>query len=207
MKIAIFGSTNGTDMQAIIDAMEKKDARMRNMTIEFVFTNEQKAGIVNRAKKHNLKVYYVPSNGLGKKARRVYDEKITKLLEEHSIDLILLIGYMKLMSPEFVQRWENKVANIHPSLLPCFAGLMDKNVHAEVLERGCKLTGATLMFIDEGADTGPIIAQKAVEVKQTDTVDDLKARVQAAEQDLLLDFLPKYRDGKITVKNKKVYFA
>ena len=103
------------------------------------------------------------------------------------------------MSEQFVERWKNQVMNIHPSLLPAYTGGMDRNVHAEVLARGCKLTGVSLIFIDQGADTGPIIMQKAVPVLDGDTVDTLKTRVQGVEQEMLIEALGLYRDGKINV--------
>ena len=108
------------------------------------------------------------------------------------------------MTSSFVERWKNKVINVHPSLLPAFAGGMDTNVHEKVLARGCKMTGTTLIFIDQGADTGPIIMQKAVPVLQTDTVDSIKERVQYAEQKILIKTLGLYRDGKIHVVDDKV---
>src|SRR3989338_2308173 len=111
---------------------------------------------------------------------------------------------MKLMSSWFVSKYKNKVMNIHPSLLPAFAGDMDLNVHRAVLERGCKLTGASLIFINEGPDTGPIIMQKAVEVNEDDGEESLKIKVQEAEQELLLEAIPLYFAGKIVVTGKKV---
>ena len=108
------------------------------------------------------------------------------------------------MSEQFVKRWKDQVMNIHPSLLPAYTGGMDRNVHAEVLARGCKLTVASLIFIDQGVDTGPIIMQKAVPVLNDDTVDTLKARVQGVEQELLVEAIGLYRDDKICVKDNKV---
>jgi len=125
-------------------------------------------------------------------------------LAEHGVDLVLLIGYMKLMSSWFVQKWLNKVMNIHPSLLPKYAGGMDKGVHEMVLENGDEVTGASLIFIDEGADTGPIILQKEVPVEEGETVDSLKEKVQAAEQKIILKGIELYRDGNIKVDGHKV---
>ncbi len=125
-------------------------------------------------------------------------------MAEHGVDLVLLIGYMKLMSSWFVQKWLNKVMNIHPSLLPKYAGGMDKGVHEMVLENGDEVTGASLIFIDEGADTGPIILQKEVPVEEGETVDSLKEKVQAAEQKIILKGIELYRDGNIKVDGHKV---
>jgi phosphoribosylglycinamide formyltransferase-1 len=112
---------------------------------------------------------------------------------------------MKLMSKGFVEKWGNKTMNIHPSLLPMFAGGMDLNVHKAVLDRGCKISGCTLMFIDEGVDTGPIIMQKVVHIVNGETADSLKEKVQQVEQELFLEALPLYVKGKIILKENKVF--
>ncbi len=111
---------------------------------------------------------------------------------------------MKLMSSWFVQKWLNKVMNIHPSLLPKYAGGMDLNVHEEVLKNKDKVSGPTLIFIDEGADTGPIILQKEVNVKEGETVDTLKEKVQKAEQEIIIEGIELFRDKKIKVEGNKI---
>lgn len=198
LNIAVLGSTKGTDLQAIIDAIENKKLAAR---ISFVLSNKKDAYILERAKKHNIKAIFLdPKN----KTKEEYDCEITKLLEDSKIGLILLIGYMKLMSDEFVGRWRNKAMNIHPSLLPAFAGGMDRNVHEAVLERGCRVTGASLIFIDEGADTGPIILQEVVSISDDDAADSLKEKVQKAEQEILLQGIKLFAEGKLKVEGKKV---
>jgi len=201
MKIAILGSTRGTDMIGIIDAINNKT--LSGIDIAFVLSNKENAYILERARQYNLNAIFLNPKG---KSREEYDDNITTLLENNGVELILLIGYMKLMSEKFVNRWRNKVMNIHPSLLPAFAGGIDRNVHADVLERGCKISGATLMFIDQGADTGPIISQRVCTVEQNDDVDSLKAKVQILEQELLVEALALYRDNSMYVVDKKVYF-
>ena len=198
LNIAVLGSTKGTDLQAVIDDIESKKLAAK---ISFVLSNKKDSYILERAKKHNLNAIFLDPKA---KTTVEYDDEITKLLESNKVDLILLIGYMKLMSHGFVDQWRNKVMNIHPSLLPAFAGGMDKNVHKAVLERGCKITGASLIFIDEGADTGPIILQKAVNVEGNDTIDSLKEKVQEAEQDILLNGIKLFAEGKLKVESKKV---
>ena len=193
MKIAILGSTRGTDMQAIIDELND---RLHDVEIAFVLSNKRDAYILERAKNHTIKHIYLDGTNY---SRENYDKLITMLLEQYTVKLIVLIGYMRLMSDSFVDRWCNKVMNIHPSLLPAYAGGMDRNVHDEVLKRGCKVTGASLIFIDKGADTGPIIDQRTCVVKSDDTVDTLKERVQGLEKEMIVDAIALYRDGKITV--------
>ena len=201
MKIAVFGSTRGTDLQSIIDAVAKET--LTGVTVSFVLSNKKDAYILERARCNDIKAIFLDPKGI---SRLEYDRCLTTLLEEHEVDLILLIGYMKLLSEEFVDCWKNKVMNIHPSLLPAYAGGMDCNVHEQVLNRGCKLTGASLIFIDKGADTGPIIMQKAVPILENDTIDTLKDRVQDAEQEILIKALEMYRDNKIQVINNKVLY-
>jgi phosphoribosylglycinamide formyltransferase 1 len=197
--IAILASTRGTDMQAIIDAIESKELDAK---ITVMISNKEDCYALERARTHNLKGVFVNPK---LKTREEYDEEISKLLEENEVDLILLIGYMKLMSDWFVQKYRNRVMNIHPSLLPAFAGDMDVNVHEAVLERGCKYTGASLIFIDEGADTGPIILQKLIKVENDDNVDSLKDKVQIVEQELFLEAIPLYFEGRLIVEGKRVF--
>ena len=199
MKIAVLGSTRGTDLQAVIDAIESK--KLTDVEISFVLSNKEDAFILERAKNHNLKSIFLSGKGM---EREEYDREVDKLLVEEGIELVLLIGYMKLMSSWFVQKWLNKVMNIHPSLLPKYAGGMDKGVHETVLENGDNVTGGTLIFIDEGADTGPIILQKEVEVVNEETVESLKAKVQQAEMDIIIKGIELYRDGKIKVDDHDV---
>ena len=196
--IAILASTKGTDMQAIIDAIksDKLDA-----TIKFVLSNKPDNYALTRASNHDIKSIFLDPEG---KTRKKYDKEISKLIEKHNVDLILLIGYMKLTSKWFVDKYRNKVMNIHPSLLPMFAGGMDLNVHEEVLKRGCKVTGCSLIFIDEGADTGPIILQKTVPVNYNDSPESLKKKVQEAEQDILLKGIKLFFDGKLKVEDNWV---
>ncbi len=199
MKIAILGSTRGTDMEGITDALQNN--QLENVEMSFVLSNKQDAYILERARNHGFKAIFLDPKG---KKREEYDEEITQLLEEHQVDLILLIGYMKLMSVKFVDRWLNQVMNIHPSLLPAFAGGMDLNVHQAVLDRGCKISGATLMFIDHGADTGPIILQGSVPVEDDDSADSLKDKVQAVEKRLIVEGIRLYRDARIEVVDQIV---
>ena len=165
-------------------------------------SNKEDAYILERAKKHRIKDIFLDPKG---KTREEYDKEVDKLLQEHKVELALLIGYMKLMSSWFVNKWLNKVMNIHPSLLPMFAGGMDKNVHEEVLKYGCKVSGCSLIFIDEGADTGPVVLQKAVNVEEGETVDSLKEKVQKAEQEIIIKGIELFRDKKLKVEGRIVH--
>ena len=156
---------------------------------------------IERAKNNNIKTVFIDSKG---KDRKQYDREISEILDENNVDLILLIGYMRFLSPWFVNKYKNKIMNIHPSLLPKYAGGMDKNVHAEVLKNNEKVTGATLHFVDEGADTGPIILQKEVKIEKNETIDSLKEKVQKAEQEIIVKAIDLFEKGKIEVAENKV---
>ena len=198
LHLGILASTKATVMQAIIDAISSKKL---NAIISVVISSKADAFALERAKKHNIKAVFIDSKG---KQREEYDKEITKILEENKVELILLIGYMRFLSPWFVNKYKNKIMNIHPSLLPAYAGGMDKDVHAEVLKNREKVTGATLHFVDEGIDTGPIILQKEVPIAENESVDSLKEKVQKAEQEIILKAIELFGKGRIKVEGKKV---
>lgn len=199
INIAVLGSTRGTDLQAVIEAI--KNGELEEADLKIVISNKEDAYILERAKQANFPTLFIDSKN---KSREEFDQKVMEVLEKNQIDLILLIGYMRYLSKEFVERYRNRIMNIHPSLLPAFAGGMDKNVHQEILEHGCKVTGCTLHFVDEGADTGPIIMQRVVEIQENETVDSLKEKVQKFEQEMILKAIKLFAQGKIKVKNRKV---
>lgn len=196
--IAILASTSGTDMQAIIDAIENNEL---DANISVVISNKPDNYALERARSHKLKAFFLDQK---EKTREDYDKEVSDIIKNNNVELIVLIGYMKLMSNWFVNKYKNKVMNIHPSLLPAYAGGMDLNVHEEVLKRGCKITGASLIFIDEGADTGPIILQKAVEVSEGETPNTLKDKVQKAEQEILIKGIRLFFEKKLEVDGKRV---
>ncbi|MBI2658411.1 phosphoribosylglycinamide formyltransferase [Candidatus Woesearchaeota archaeon] len=204
IKLGVLASTRATDMQAIIDAIE---AKRLNAAISVVISNKQDAIALERARKHNIKAVFIDPKKYevdGEKSRENYDRQLAKVLEENKADLILLIGYMRYTSKWFVNKFRNKIMNIHPSLLPKYAGGMNKKVHEEVLKNNEEVTGATLFFVDEGADTGPIIMQKEVKVEKGDNVESLKDKVQKAEQEIIIKAISLFEKGRISVKGKKV---
>lgn len=198
LKLGILASTKGTDMQAVIDAIE---AKKLNAEISVVISNKKDSYALERARKHKIISVFIDSKD---KQREEYDKDIAKVLEQNKVALILLIGYMRILSNWFVKKYKNRIMNIHPSLLPKYAGGMDRDVHAEVLKNREKKTGCTLHFVDEGTDTGPIIFQKEVEIKKKETVESIKEKVQKAEQEIILKAINLYSKGKIKVINKKV---
>jgi len=198
LKLGILSSTKATDMQAIIDAINSKKL---NAVISIVISNKKDAFALERARKYGIKYVFIDSKG---KEREDFDKEVANNLQECKVDLILLIGYMRILSLWFVRNYINKIMNIHPSLLPAFAGGMDKEVHQEVLNYGCKITGCTLHFVDESIDCGPIIMQKAVEIAENETADSLKEKVQKAEQEIILKAIDLFDKGKIKIKWNKV---
>jgi phosphoribosylglycinamide formyltransferase-1 len=198
MNIGVLASTKASDLQAVIDATEAKEL---NIKISVVISNKEDAYALERARKHNIEAVFINSKG---KEREDFDREVSKELEKHDVDLILAIGYMRILSSWFVNKYKNKIMNIHPSLLPAFAGGMDKDVHAEVLKAGVKETGCTLHFVDESVDSGPIILQKKVNVEKNETIESLKAKVQKAEQEVIVKALKLYDEGRIKVNGGKV---
>lgn len=200
MKVAILASTRGTDMEAIINAIE--EGRLKGVEISMVISDRENAPALERARNHGIKGIFVDPAG---KKREEYDKELAVILDD--VDLILLIGYMRLLSPWFVEKFKNRIINVHPSLLPAFGGGMDLDVHRMVLEYGAKVSGATVHFVDEGVDTGPVILQRAVEICDDETPESLKAKVQKVEGELLVKVIELFRDGKIKVEGRRVKIA
>ena len=199
IRIGVLGSTRGTDLQAVIDSIEKKEL---NVEIAIVISNKKDAFILERAKNHGIKTLFLDKNDFSPK--KEFDKELANKLVEEKVNLILLIGYMRLLTEDFCNMFKNKIMNIHPSLLPKFAGGMDKDVHQEVLDAKEKITGCTLHFVDESVDAGPIIMQKEVKIEKDETVDSLKEKVQKAEQKIILKAIKLFSEGKIKVEGNKV---
>ena len=191
-KIAVLASTNGTDFQAIID--EIKAGTLKNVEIVGLFTNRAQCGAVAKAEKAGIPVFTFSSKG---KSREIFDTEMIEKLQELKVDLIVLIGYMRILSDKFVQTFPRKIINVHPSLLPKFAGGMDTNVHEEVLKSREKTTGCTIHFVDEKLDGGEIICQKSCPVFPDDTPESLKKRVQDLEKKWYPRVIQDLADGKI----------
>ncbi len=191
IKLGVLGSTNGTDLQAILDSIKNKTI---DASVNIVVSNQEHAFILERAKTHGVNACFVSHNN---KTREEFDREITSLLEEHSVDLILLIGFMRILSQEFCHHWQDKILNVHPSLLPKYAGGMDTNVHKEVLLNGDVETGCTIHFVTEDIDGGPILIQKSCAVEESDTVETLKKKVQELEGEAFVE--------AINLVNNKLY--
>ena len=181
IRLGVLGSTKGTDLQAILDSIESEQL---NATVSVVLSNQENAFILERAQNHNVPTYFISHQG---KQREEFDAKMTQVLKNHNVDLVLLIGFMRILSDAFCREWHDRILNVHPSLLPKYAGGMDMNVHEEVLKNNDKETGCTIHFVTEEVDGGPILIQKKCDVEPNDTVQSLKAKVQSLEGNAFLE--------------------
>ena len=184
MKFGVLVSGGGTNLQAIMDAMDA--GKITNATLEVVISNKKDAYALERAKNKGIEAVAVSPNDY--ETRDEFNKALLDTIDKYELDLIVLAGFLVVLPAELVQKYENKIINIHPSLIPSFCGdgFYGLKVHEKALERGVKITGATVHFVDEGTDTGPIIKQKAVEVKPNDTPETLQRRVmEEAEWQIL----------------------
>ena len=175
IQLGVIGSTNGTDLQAVLDGIASGEL---DAEVSMVLSNRESAYILERARNHNVSAVFISHKG---KAREEFDSEMTTVLKEHGVELVLLIGFMRILSAEFCREWQDRLLNVHPSLLPKYAGGMDTNVHEEVLKNGDTETGCTIHFVTEEVDGGPILIQKKCPVYDNDNVDTLKVKVQALE--------------------------
>ena len=189
INLGVLGSTSGTDLQSILDAIGagKLDAK-----VSVVISNRENSYILERAKKHNTPNVFINHKG---KVREDFDSEMTNILKKHNVDLILLIGFMRILSSTFCSNWAGKILNVHPSLLPKYAGGMDTNVHEQVLKNNDKETGCTIHLVTEEVDGGPIIIQKRCEVDSNDTIDSLKSKVQILEGEAFLEAIPLFANN------------
>ena len=175
MKLGILGSTNGTDLQAIIEAEKTNKLKA---TINVVISNMENAYILQRAKKNGVPAIFINHKN---KKRDDFDFEISMELKRHNIDLILLIGFMRILSAKFCQTWKDKILNVHPSLLPKYSGGMDMNIHEEVIANGDEESGCTIHFVTEELDGGPILIQKKYNITNGETAETLKTKIQELE--------------------------
>jgi len=181
-RVALVGSTRGSSSQVTLDAIR---AGTLNAEVVLVVSNKSDAGILERAKHEGIRHVHLPC--AKNTPRAEYDASLTQLLRNEGVDLVLLVGFMRILSPEFCRDWESRCLNIHPSLLPKHAGGMDLEVHKDVLDAGESETGCTVHFVTEVVDGGACFVQRRVPVQAGDTPETLKARVQAQEGLALLE--------------------
>ena len=175
IKLGVLGSTRGTDLQAIINSINNKELMAE---VAVVISNKKDAYILDRAKQNKIPSFFLSHKGM---KRDEFDRKISNVLKNNNVELVLLIGFMRILSAEFCQTWRDRMINVHPSLLPKYAGGVDSSVHEEVLKNGEKETGCTIHFVTEDVDGGPILIQKRCLVGDNDTAETLKKKVQELE--------------------------
>ena len=199
--IAVLISGGGTNLQSIIDGTESGEI---NGNISIIISNRKDAYGLTRGENHDIKSIYLPGVGI---SQEEYDEKLLKILKTEEIDLIILAGFLKILGNKFIQAYENKIINIHPSLIPSFCGdgFYGLKVHEKVLEYGVKVSGATTHFVNEVADAGPIIMQACVEVLDEDTPEELQKRILKIEHSILVESVKLFCDGKLKVVGRKVF--
>ncbi|MFH0838284.1 MAG: phosphoribosylglycinamide formyltransferase [Patescibacteria group bacterium] len=177
-KIAILSSTNGTNLQSFIEARDRGE--LEDIEICCLITDKAMCGAAGKARAAGIKVYFIDPRPV---SRETYDQSVADTLAFFDVDLVVLGGYMKILGPAVTDKYRGKILNVHPSLLPKFAGRMDINVHQAVLDAGETETGMTIHQVTEEVDAGEIILQKKVAVEPGDTAESLKEKVQALEKE------------------------
>ncbi|MCM1496919.1 MAG: phosphoribosylglycinamide formyltransferase [Clostridium sp.] len=202
LRVAVMVSGGGTNLQAIIDAVESE--RIANTELVAVISNNSKAFALERARKAGIRDIVVSPKNFPD--RKLFNQALIETVDSLQIDLIVLAGYLVVLPQEMVEKYENRIINIHPSLIPAFCGTgyYGLKVHEAALARGVKIVGATVHFVDKGTDTGPIILQKAVAVENGDTPEILQRRVmEQAEWVLLPEAINLIANGKVVVVDGK----
>lgn len=196
VNIGVLVSGSGTNLQAIIEAIEAGKIKGK---ICMVISDNSDAYALKRANKHNIETQYINYKEFND--REEYDKIIVSALKERDCDLVVLAGYLKILTPYFINAYKNKIMNIHPALLPSFPGL---HVQKEAIDHGVKVSGCTVHFVDEGLDSGPIIIQRAVEVKKDDTEETLTKRILKEEHQIYPRAVQLFTQGRLTIKGRRV---
>jgi phosphoribosylglycinamide formyltransferase 1 len=200
LRVAVLASGRGSNLQAVIDAIE---AGTVQANIVAVISNKKEAPALERARRHGLSSLFVdPTPYAGRPdSREAYDHELLDVLRRHNVELVLLAGYMKIVTKALVGAFVNRMMNIHPSLLPAFPGL---NVQKKAIDWGCKLAGCTVHFVTEGVDEGPIILQAAVPILDGDTSDTLAARILEQEHKIYPRAVQLFAEGRLRVVERRV---
>ena len=192
LNIAVCVSGGGTDLQSIIDACE---AGKINGQIRLVISNRKKAYGLERARLHGIQAEWIKD-----------EVEILKRFEEEKIDVVVLAGYLAIVGDKLIEKYKNRIINIHPSLIPSFCGpgFYGMHVHEAVFKRGVKVSGATVHFVTGEVDGGPIILQRAVDISDLETPEDIQARVLEIEHEILPEAVALYCEGRVSVENERV---
>nr|WP_312578669.1 phosphoribosylglycinamide formyltransferase [Sedimentibacter sp.] len=201
IKIGVLISGSGTNLQSIIDSINSHEI---NGKIEVVISNKETAYGLERARQHGIDAVFVRSKEFANPEQ--YDEAIIQELKSRDVELVILAGYLKILTPKFIEEYNNKIINIHPSLIPSFCGkgYYGIKVHEAAINYGVKISGATVHFVDENADTGPIILQESVNVEYSDSAETLQKKILKIEHKILPQAVKYYCNGKIEIIDRKV---
>lgn len=201
LKIGILASGNGTNLQAIIDKSRNGQIPVRVAVV----ISDRNAFALRRARDHNIPAYIVKPGEYD--SQREYEQQMVDILKKHGSELVVLSGFMKILSPHFIDSFKGRIINIHPSLIPAFCGkgFYGMKVHEAVIDYGVKITGATVHFVDENVDSGPIIIQKAVAVEDSDTPETIAQKVHEIEHEILPEALKLFAQGKLKVIGRRVF--
>ena len=197
MKIAILISGRGSNLKAILNAEEKK--QLGQAEVILVVSNNSKAKGIEIAKSFDKKTISLESNNF--KTKEAYEKELGDIIENHSVDLIVLAGFMRILSLYFINKFRNKIINIHPSLLPSFPGL---NAQKQALDSGVRVSGCTVHFVNEHVDAGPIILQKAVEIVEDESEFSLSEKILKEEHKLLPQSIKMISEAKVKIEQNKV---
>jgi phosphoribosylglycinamide formyltransferase-1 len=197
LKLGVLISGNGSNLQSIIDHIEKGSLKA---VIKIVISNNPDALGLKRAEKHEIPCVVLKYGDF--KSKEDFDSKLIQTLKDNGVDLVVLAGFMRIISPAFLKAFTHKIMNIHPALLPSFPGLHGQK---QAIDYGVKFSGCTVHFVDEGVDTGPVIIQSAVPVFDDDTEESLSARILKEEHKIYPRAIQLFADGKIEIKGRKVY--
>jgi len=196
LKLGVLISGNGSNLQSIIDHIKKDSLKA---IIKIVISNNPEAYGITRAKKHGIPVVVLKNGEF--KNKEEFDLELIRILKNNCVDLVILAGFMRIITPTLLKAFPHKIMNIHPALLPSFPGIHGQK---QALEYGVKISGCTVHFVDEGVDTGPIIMQKAVQVFDDDTEETLAARILKEEHKIYPRAIQFFAEGKIEINGRKV---
>ena len=198
-RIGVLISGRGSNFEALADSVAA--GRIPNSEIAIVISNRENAPGIDRARARGIEARVIPSKGL---EREAYDRQVVAALQEKSVDLVCLAGYMRLLSPYFVRAFPDRILNIHPSLLPAFPGLESQR---QALEHGAKFAGCTVHFVDENLDAGPIILQAVVPIEDNDTEETLSARILREEHRIYTEAVRLVLEGRVRIVGRRVRLA
>ncbi|MGD8191801.1 phosphoribosylglycinamide formyltransferase [Brevibacillus ginsengisoli] len=197
MKIAVFASGNGSNFESIVEAT--RDGRLSQIEVALLVCDKQDAYVIERAQRLGIPTYVFQPKQFPDKA--AFETEIVRQLETNRISFVVLAGYMRLVGDVLLHAYGGRMINLHPSLLPAFTG---KDAIGQAISYGVKVTGVTVHFVDEGLDTGPIIAQLPVQVEESDTAETLAKRIHQVEHQLLVDVINEIAEGKVKLSGRQV---